>query len=147
MTTKNYKAANYTVEIEVAKPLTDVFDHFIDLSKWWPEDFEGESIGLNREFVFSSGETHYSKNKVIEFVPNKKVVWLTTESRRKTDNYDWKGTKFIFEFAPKAGNTLLKFTYDGVVLADEYDRLVRICDITLKEMFYNYMTCNSHYLI
>ena len=39
MTNKNYKAANYTVEIEVAKSPNDVFNHVINLSKWWPEEF------------------------------------------------------------------------------------------------------------
>ena len=140
MMDKNYKAANYTVEIELAKSPDDVFNHVIDLSKWWPEEFEGESIKLNTEFVFRTGDTHYSKNKVIEFVPNKKIVWLTTESIRKTDNYDWTGTKFIFELIPRGDNTLLKFTYDGVVLENESDRLVQICDMTIKEIFYKFIT-------
>jgi len=140
MTNKNYKTANYTAEIEVAKSPNDVFNHVINISKWWPEEFEGESIKLNAEFVFSTGNTHYSKNKVIEFVPNKKVVWVTTESIRKPDDYDWTGTKFIFELIPKGDNTLLKFTYDGVVLENESDRLVQICDMTLKEIFYNFIT-------
>jgi hypothetical protein len=73
-------------------------------------------------------------------VPNKKVVWVTTESIRKTDNYDWTGTKFIFELTPKSDNTMLKFTYDGVVLEHEYDRLVQICDMTIKEILYNFIT-------
>ena len=140
MANKNYKPANYTVEIEVARSLNDVFNHVINLSKWWPEEFEGESIKLNTEFVFRTGDTHYSKNKVVEFVPNKKVVWVTTESIRKTDNYDWTGTKFIFELTPKGDDTLLKFTYDGVVLENECDRLVKICDMTIKEIFYNFIT-------
>jgi hypothetical protein len=138
--TNNYKAANYSVEIEVAKSPDDVFNHVINLSKWWPEEFEGESIKLNTEFVFRTGDTHYSKNKVVEFVPNKKVVWVITESIRKTDNYDWTGTKMIFELAPKGDNTRLKFTYDGVVLENESDRLVQICDMTIKEIFYNFIT-------
>ena len=140
MTNNNYKAANYTVEIEIAKSPIDVFDHVIDLPKWWPEEFEGESVKLNTEFVFRTGDGHYSKNKVVEFVPNKKVVWLTTESMRKTDNYDWTGTKFIFELTPHGSNTLLKFTYDGVVLQHESERLAQICDITIKELFYNFIT-------
>jgi len=139
MTDKNYKAANYTVEIEVAKSPDDVFNHVIDLSKWWPEEFEGESIKLNTEFVFRTGDSHYSKNKVVEFVPNKKVVWVTTESIRKADKYDWTGIKFIFELTPKGGNTLLKFTYDGIVPENESDRLVQICDMTIKELFYNFI--------
>ena len=132
MTNKNYKAANYTVEIEVEKSPDDVFNHIIDLSKWWPEEYEGENIKLDTEFILRTGDTHYSRNKVIEFVPNKKVVWVTTESIRKMDNYDWSGTKFIFQLTTKGNNTLLKFTYDGIVLEGESDRLVQICEMTIK---------------
>ena len=139
MQNKNYTAANYSVEIELPKSPADVFNHLINLKKWWPEDFEGENIKLNSEFIFTTGDSHYSKNKVIEFVTGKKLVWLTTESIRKTDNYDWTGTKMIFELTPKGNNTIVKFTYDGVVLENESGRLVQICDMTLKVMFYNYI--------
>ena len=139
MKNQNYVSTNYSVEIELAKSLNNVFNHLINLRKWWPEDFEGEDIKLNSEFTFTTGDSHYSKNKVIEFLPNKKVIWLTIESIRKTDNFDWQGTKMIFELTPKGDNTIVKFTYDGVVLENEYERLIRICDMTLKEMFYNYI--------
>ena len=139
MKNQNYVSTNYSVEIELAKSLNNVFNHLINLRKWWPEDFEGEDIKLNSEFTFTTGDSHYSKNKVIEFLPNKKVIWLTIESIRKTDNFDWQGTKMIFELTPKGDNTIVKFTYDGVVLENEYDRLVQICNLTLKEMFYNYI--------
>ena len=130
----------YSVEMEIAKSPHDVFNHLIDLRKWWPEEFVGDNIRLNSEFVFRTGESHISKNKVIEFVPDKKLVWFTTESIRKSDNFDWTGTKFIFELTPQDNNTLLKFTYDGVVPENEYDKLVQICDLTVKEMFYNFVT-------
>ena len=139
MANKNYKTVNYSVEIQLERPPNDVFDHVIDLAKWWPEDFEGEGLRLNSEFVFRTGDGHYSKNKVVEFVPDEKVVWLATESLRKADNYDWTGTKFIFELFPKGGNTLLKFTYDGVVLEHESDRLAYICDLTVKELLHNFI--------
>ena len=139
MSNKNYKTTNYTVEIELAKSPGDVFAHLVDLSKWWPEDFEGEGIALNSEFVLKTGDSHYSKNKVIEFVPDKKLTWIAIEGIRKIDNYDWTGTKFIFELTPHGNNTLLKFAYDGVVLENESDRLVQICDMTVKEFFYNFI--------
>jgi hypothetical protein len=129
----------YTVAIEIAKSPDNVFKHLIDLSKWWPEEFLGEKIKLNSAFVFKTGDGHYSKNKVIELVPNKKLVWLTTESKRQSDNFDWTGTKMIFDLTPKGNNTILKFTYDGVVNENEYDRLVQVCDMTVKEMFYNFI--------
>jgi len=140
MTNKNYRTVNYAVEIEIRKTVNEVFDHVTQLSKWWPEDFEGDNIKLDSEFVFSTGDSHYSKNKIIEFEPDKKVAWLTTESIRKTDNYDWTGTKFIFDLTHNGNNTLLKFTYDGIVIEHEYDRLVQICDMTIKEIFYNFIT-------
>lgn len=72
-------------------------------------------------------------------MPNKKVVWLTTESIRRTDNFDWTGTKMIIELTPKGNNTLIEYIYDGVVLENEIDRLKQICDMVIKESLYNFL--------
>ena len=113
-------AAQYSLTIEVAKPAGDVFNHLLnDVSKFWPEDLEGESARLNDEFVFRSGDGHYSKNKVVALVPAKRLVWLVTESVRKTDGFDWTGTKMIFELTPQINKTVIRFTYDGPVLENE----------------------------
>src|ERR1700751_4116606 len=99
-------AAKYAVAIEVERSSDEVFNHIInDVSKFWPEEFEGNSTKLNDGFIFRSGDSHYSKNKVVELVPGKKVVWLVTESIRKTDGFDWTGSKMIFEISPKGDNT------------------------------------------
>jgi hypothetical protein len=74
------------VAVEVTKPPNEALPYIVDLKKWWPEEFIGENIKLNSEFVLKTGEGHYSKNKVIEFVPNEKAVYLVYESRRKEDN-------------------------------------------------------------
>ena len=141
MSDKSYAKANYSTTIEVTRPASDVFNHIANnVAEFWPEEFEGECSKLNDEFIFRTGDSHYSKNKVVEFVPGKKLVWLVTESLRKTDGFDWTGTKMIFELIPKGDNTLLKFTYDGVVFENEYDRLVQICDMVIKERLYNLLT-------
>ena len=130
-----------SVTIEVEKPVNKVFDHLInDVAKFWPEELQGETNKLNDEFTFSTGETHYSKNRITELVPNKKVVWFTTESIRKTDNFDWTGTKMIFELTPRGNNTLIEYTYDGVVLENEIERLREICDMVIKQKLYNFLT-------
>jgi hypothetical protein len=139
MEENNYKTVNYDVAIDLTKSPQSVFNHLIDLKKWWPEDFEGEDIKLSSEFVLTTGDSHYSKNKVVEFVPEEKLVWLVTESIRKSDNFEWTGTKMIFELNPKGDITTLIFTYDGIVLESESDRLVQICDMTIKEFFYNFI--------
>ena len=129
----------YTVAIECSKPPEVVFNHVVDLSTWWPEEYAGEAIDLNTEFVLRSGDGHFSRNRVTEFDPPKKLVWLTTESLRKSDNYDWSGTKMIFELTPKGDHTLLCFTYDGIVREDEQDRLAQICDFCIKDRLYHYV--------
>jgi len=129
----------YTVAIDVARPPEEVFSCVNMPGKWWPEDVKGKCTKVNDEFVFTSGDSHYSKNKVIELIPNLKVVWLVTDSIRKTDNFSWTGTKYIFELAPKDGSTLLEFIYDGFILDDEADRLVQVCDMVIKDMLYNFI--------
>ena len=130
----------YSVSIEVAATPAESFKKLSTLSNWWPEEFVGPPIQLNSEFIFRIGDSHYSKNKVIEYQPDKRVVWLTTESARSSDDFDWSGTKFIFDLTPNAANTRIEFTYDGVVKPNEADRLTHICDMTIKDMLYAYLT-------
>jgi len=140
MKVHNYIHAKYTVAVKLAKTANEVYDHIINnVSGFWPEEFEGESKKLNDEFVFRSGDAHFSKNKLIELIPGKKVVWLVIESIRKTDNYKWTGAKMIFELSEIGNDTLLEFTYDGPVLENEYDRLVQVCEMVIKDKLYNYV--------
>jgi len=136
---QTYKTAICSIEIDVAKTPDEIFDRIIDLAKWWPEDIEGEAIAIGDEFELRVGDGHYSKNKIIDFERGKRFAWITTESMRKTDSFDWTGTKMIFELTPRGKNTRIKYTYDGVVLEQEADRLTQICDMTIKDMLYNYM--------
>jgi len=58
----------------------------MDPKNWWVglfgETIEGESNHINDEFSFRDGDgVHYSNQKLIELVPNEKIVWLVTESK------------------------------------------------------------------
>jgi hypothetical protein len=129
----------YTIAIEVPYPPDIVFGHINKVPKWWPEEFDGKSGKLNDEFTFRTGEFHYSKQKIVDFIPNEKVVWLVTESLRKTDNYEWTGTKMIFELIPQDGGTRINFTYEGPVLENEQERLIQICDMVIKDKLYHFI--------
>jgi hypothetical protein len=140
MENKIYTKATHTTTIEVTKSASDVFNHLLnDVPKFWPEEFEGESSKLNDEFIFRSGDSHYSKNKVVELIPNKKLVWLVTDSIRKTDNFEWTGTKMIFDLTPVNNSTKIQFTYDGVIFENETERLGQICDFVIKERLFNFI--------
>ena len=135
---------NYTATIEVAKSPQDVFDCIKEVSKWWSKDFEGNSTKLNDEFVIHHPDRHYSKQKLIEVIPDKKVVWLVTESKLnwlEKNKYEWTNTKMIFEITTKGDKTLLHFTHEGLVPGKEcYARCEQGWNMVIKERLFNFIT-------
>ena len=101
----------FTATIELEKSSQDVFMPLLnDIPKWWTKDFEGQSTKLNDEFIIEHPGAHYSKQRLIEVVPNKKLVWLVTESHLnwlEKNKSEWTNTKMVFEVVTKGGKTVL----------------------------------------
>jgi len=72
---------------------------------------------LNDEFNYHYEDMHRCKIKLIEVIPNKKVVWLVMENYFKftKDKSEWTGNKIIFEITEKDNKTQLQFTQVGLV--------------------------------
>jgi len=144
------KNQSYSATIEVALSPKEVFRQLNDVSKWWgvvagdiASEFEGRSTKLNDEFTIRFGDMHYSKQKLIEVIADKKVVWLVTESKLnwlEQDKTEWTNLKMVFDITPKGGITVLKFTHEGLVPEQEcYSNCSRSWDMFIKEKLYNYM--------
>ncbi|HLK30619.1 MAG TPA: SRPBCC domain-containing protein [Puia sp.] len=109
---------SFTTSIEVAQAPKEVFNHILEVPKWWTKDFEGSNTKPDDEFIIHHPGAHYSKQKVVEIIPDKKIVWLVTESTLywlKGDQHEWTGTKMIFEINAQKGKTILHFMHDGLV--------------------------------
>lgn len=134
---------NYTATIEVAQSAKEVFNAINDVTKWWSKDFKGNSTKLNDEFIIDHLNQHYSKQKLIEVVPNKKVVWLVTESKLdwiKNNKEEWTNTKMIFEITSKDDKTVLHFTHEGLVPEKEsYIRCSEGWTTVIMQRLFNYI--------
>lgn len=134
---------SYSATIEVALSPGEVFAHINDVSKWWTKDLKGQSTKLNDEFIVEHPGAHYSKQKLVEVIPGKKVVWLVTDSRLnwlEKNMGEWTNTKMIFEINSKSDSIELGFTHQGLVPELEcYSRCSQGWDMVIKEGLYNFI--------
>src|SRR5688572_9794572 len=77
---KMEKESGYTTTFLVDQTPEEVFNAIKNVSKWWQGEIKGNSKQQDEEFEYRMLDIHFSKQKVIEIVPNKRVVWLVTDS-------------------------------------------------------------------
>jgi len=108
---------DFTTSIQVDQTPQEAFDAINHVRDWWPGEIEGSTKKLNDEFIYRYKKIHYSKQKLVEVIPGKKVVWLVTDSRLNfvENKSEWTGTKIIFEISQKNNRTEVRFTHEGLV--------------------------------
>ena len=109
--------SDFTSTLVVDKSPKEVYDAINNVRGWWSENIEGGTDKLNDEYVYHYKDIHYCKIKLVEMIPNQKVVWLVLDNYFKftEDKSEWKGTKIIFDITQKDGKTVMKFTHEGLV--------------------------------
>jgi Activator of Hsp90 ATPase homolog 1-like protein len=138
---------SFTTSIEVEKSQRESFNAIKEVTKWWSNDFEGCSRKLNDEFIIYHPDQHYSKQKLIEVVPNERMVWLVTDSTLywlQKDKHEWTNTKMIFDITTKDNKTLLRFTHEGLVPEKEcYAMCKQGWSMIIKEWLFHFITVGT----
>jgi uncharacterized protein Usg len=108
---------DFTTSILVDKSPKEVFNAINNVRGWWQGEITGSTDKLNDEFTYQMKEFHLTKQKIVEFVPNKKVVWQVTESKINfvADKEEWLNSKIIFDITTEGKKTKLTFTHHGLV--------------------------------
>src|ERR1700730_13782485 len=109
--------SDFTTTILVDQTPKQAFDAINNVRGWWSEEIEGRTDKLNAEFKYHYKDVHRCNMKIVEFIPNKKVVWHVLDNyfNFTNDKSEWKDTKISFEIAEKDNKTQIRFTHQGLV--------------------------------
>lgn len=112
---------NYTYSFTTSKSPKEIFELLLNVEKWWSGIYEetitGSSQKPNDEFSFSAGGgMHFSKQKLVDLIPEKRIVWQVMESNLSFLNNpkEWENTKLIFDILVTENGTQVIFTHEGL---------------------------------
>lgn len=111
------KTPDFTTTILVNQTPREVIDAVNNPQQWWSGDVKGKALQLEDEFTYRYKDLHYSKQRIVEMIPDQKVVWLVTDSiiNYAEDKNEWTGTRIIFEITEEGNKTRLRFSHQGLV--------------------------------
>ena len=71
---------------------------------------------MNETFLYHYKDVHLSTIKLIEIMPNEKLVYQVVDNKFNfaKDTTEWIGTKLIFDISRENGKTKMQFTHEGL---------------------------------
>jgi hypothetical protein len=119
---------NFTTTILVDQTTKEAFDAINNVRGWWSANIEGGTAEFNDEFTYEVKDLHRCRMKLIEVIPNKKVVWLVLNNwfSFTKDQSEWLDTKISFEISEQDNKTQIHFTHLG--LSSEFECFEICCN-------------------
>jgi hypothetical protein len=107
---------SFTASFSVDQTPDEVFKAITNVRGWWTGDLDGSTEKVGDEFTYRYQDLHYSKQKVTELIPGKKVMWRVLDAHLKfaEDPREWAGTDITFDVAHKNERTEVRFAHLGL---------------------------------
>ena len=115
---------SFTSTFTIEQTPAEVFDAINHVRGRWTGEIEGRTETMGDEFSYRYADAHYSRQKISELVPGKKVVWHVVDAHIEglQDPSEWIGTTISFDIAPNEDGTEVRFSHLGLVPESEcYD--------------------------
>lgn len=114
-------AQDFSTTILVDHTQDEAFQAITNVRGWWSEEIEGDTDRLDAVFNYRFEDVHRCRIKIVELVPQRKVVWSVLENYFKftEDETEWTGTSMVFEISGKGNQTQVTLTHVGLVPAYE----------------------------
>ncbi len=112
---------HFTASITVDQTPDEVFAAITDVRGWWNENLIGDSAALDEQFVFFDEGIRFSRFRLTEVEPGKRIVWQVVDSYLAfvSDHDEWTGTTVVFDIAATTDGTTLHFTHQGLTSTSE----------------------------
>jgi Activator of Hsp90 ATPase homolog 1-like protein len=109
---------HFTATFTVDQTPEEVFAAINNVRGWWTGEIEGSTDKLGAEFTYRYKDFHYSKQKITELIPGKKVVWRVVDASLNfiEDRTEWNGSEIMFQISQQGDQTEVRFIHVGLGL-------------------------------
>lgn len=107
-----------TITQEFDQSPEELFEAVTDVRGWWSKNIAGGTTATGDEFIYDMPGVHRCRIRLVEVVPNQRVVWLVVDNTFSfvEDQAEWTNTEIRFEISSREdGRTELRFTHVGLV--------------------------------
>ena len=110
------QSQNLTFTFTVDQTPEEAFAAINNVRGWWSGNIDGATDKLGAEWTYRYKDIHYSKQRITELVPGKRVAWLVVDSYLSfvDDKAEWNGTEITFDIARKGNQTEVTFRHLGL---------------------------------